>query len=132
MGYRTNGRWIIKGPSDKVHAAWAAIRMNPPPVQTNDSPAQLLSCFEVYTIGDSGYIRFSFDDWKWYRSYPDVQFFECVWADLMDSEEELSGCRIHVGEDNEIETYRFGNDEVMLWSQVSIDDDEPGPPTTKE
>lgn len=125
MGYRSNGRWIIKGPADTVIAAWAATRLE---VKLPDPPDDVsFDMFNVYTIDDTGYIRFEFDDWKWYPSYSDIQFFEHVWAYLSDVDG-LSGRRVHIGEDNAVEENCFGFTDVYLGVEVNFYDEEPSPP----
>lgn len=133
MGYRSDGRWIIKGPVDAVNAAWAELRLNPPVFNASPdyspSDAPTLADFQRYDVGDTGYIRFSYDSWKWYISYPDVQWYNAVWDRLAENEQ-LSGRRIRIGEDaDDIEEDCFGDDYVELRVSVSFCDDEPQPPT---
>jgi hypothetical protein len=130
MGYRSSGRWIITGPADKVTAAWVLARLEVPPHQPDQGDGHAtFDDFDFYVIGDRGYIRFEFDGWKWYPSYSEVRFYEQVWGYLSEIDG-LSGCRVHLGEDNEVEEHRFGDDLVHLG--VTFYDDEPTKPTTKE
>ena len=98
MGYRSSGRWVITGPADTVTAAWAAARMEVEPYKSNSNVLDDASFndFKFYTVDNQGYIRFEFDDWKWYTSYPSVQFYERVW-EYLSTVEGLSGRRVHIG-----------------------------------
>ena len=129
MGYRSRGKWIIKGPADAMTAAWAELRLNPPtfklPPSVNFTQPSF-NDFDFYVVGDTGYIRFEFEGWKWYSNYPDVLWFESVWGRLSENGR-LSGRRVHVGEDNAIEEDGFGNEVVHLNTYVVIEDDEPQP-----
>ena len=133
MGYRTSGRWVITGPADKVTSAWAAARLEVAPHIPIDSvveDAATFNDFRFYTVGDRGYIRFMFDNWKWYSSYPAIAFYERVW-DYFSEVEGLSGKRTHIGEDNAIDENGFGDDPIELGVFVEFYDDEPQPPTTE-
>jgi hypothetical protein len=123
MGYRSNGKWIIKGPAEEVNAAWADLRLNPP--KTSGNVSDLLAAFKHFTVGDTGYIRFEFEDWKWYQSYSEIQWYEAVWIRLSECDG-LSGKRIHIGEDDDIDENSFGEDEVEIYTSCTISDFEPG------
>lgn len=134
MGYRSSGKWIIKGPADAMTAAWAELRLNPPAYNSPPNislPPPSFNDFDFYVVGDTGYIRFEFKNWKWYPDYSDIRWYESVWTRLSENER-LSGHRIRVGEDNAIEEDWFGNDIVYINANVIIEDDEPQPPTTTE
>jgi len=134
MGYRTCGKWVIKGPADVVRTAWAAARLEVEPFKPDERVAAdpaVFNNFKVYYItleaGEVGYIRFEFDDWKWYSSYPDVQFYERVWSYLSEVEG-LTGKRVHIGEDNAIDEAAFGDDCIELYANCIFTDDEYQPP----
>ena len=134
MGYRTCGKWVIKGPADTVRAAWAAARLEVEPFKPAERVATdpaTFSDFKVYFTTlrgcEVGYIRFEFYDWKWYRAYPDIAFYERVW-DYLSEVEGLTGKRVHIGEDNAIEVLEFGNDFIELYVNCGFTDDEPQPP----
>ena len=135
MGYRSSGKWVIKGPAETVRAAWAAARLEVQPYEPTDSVLEdhpSFNDFKVYFItlesGETGYIRFEFDDWKWYTSYPSIQFYERVWGYLSEVEG-LSGKRVHVGEDHAIEENYFGDECIDIYAHVVFADDEYQPPT---
>lgn len=134
MGYRSSGKWVIKGPADTVRAAWAAARLEVEPFKPAEGVAADLATFndfQVYYIklgsSETGYIRFEFYDWKWYLSYPDVQFYERVWGYLYEVEG-LSGKRVHIREDNAIDEESFGDDCIELYANCVFEDDECPPP----
>jgi hypothetical protein len=131
MGYRSDGRWVIKGPADAMTAAWAELRLNPPAFKStpNISGTQpSLNDFDFYVVGDTGYIRFEFNGWKWYSGYPDVQWYEAVWGRLA-SNEALSGKRVHIGEDNAVEESVFGEGySIELFAVCHFEDYEPPQP----
>lgn len=127
MGYRSDGRWAIKGPVDTVTAAWAELRLNPPEYRADPDilgGASTLADFDCYTIGDTGYIRFEFNSGRWYTGCPAVQWYEQVWARLAETEG-LSGKRVHIGEDNAVDETEFGDDTVNLYAVCHFEDDEP-------
>lgn len=130
MGYCTDGRWVIKGPKETVAAAWAAARLEVAPFNPEENIAHhdaSLEDFAVYTVGETGYIRFGFSQCKWYSSYPDVKFYERVWSYLEDFGG-LSGKRVHIGEDGAVEDCAFGDDYVAVDTHVDFYDEEPQPP----
>lgn len=131
MGYVSDGRWIITGHKDDITAAWAELRLNPPEYHPDPniiSTPPTLDDLSCYTVGDKGYIRFSFSGWKWYSSYPHVQWYESIWNRLADNDL-LSGKRIHIGEDNEVNRSDFGDKYIELYAVCSFDDKELQPPT---
>lgn len=71
-------------------------------------------------------MRFTFDDYKWYESYPSIQWYETVWSWLKSNSKlfELSGKRIHIGEDNETNEDSFGNTYIALYVSVGFQDEE--------
>ena len=134
MANQTCGKWVIKGPADRVRAAWIAARMEVEPFKPAEGVAADLatfSDFKVYFIkletGEMGYIRFEFDDGMWDSSYPDIQFYERVWSYLSEVEG-LSGKRVHIGEDNAIDEAAFGDDYIELYANCVFADDEYQPP----
>lgn len=134
MGYRTCGKWIIKGPADVVRAAWAAARLEVEPFKPAEGVATEPATFNDFTVyyitlktGEVGYIRFEFDDWKWYPNYPDIQFYERVW-DYLSEVEGLAGKRVHIGEDNAIDEAAFGYDYIELYVNCVFADGEYQPP----
>lgn len=134
MGYRTSGRWVIKGPADQIKAMWVSIRLNPPNKPVN--AADMLAEYDVYEVGGMGFIRLTFDDNKWYESFPDVQFHEAVWQMMVDYHYEaedrearrICGKRVHIGEDNQTDEQSFGDYDIQLGTQCDFYDDEPSPP----
>lgn len=134
MGYRSQSKWIITGPAESITVAWVLCRLKLIPPVEEGLPANLWDNFKVFRIGETGYIRFSYEAWKWYDDYPDVQFYESVWSCLADCEG-ICGRRIRVGEDEyDIETDQFGDapEEIDLCTVTSILDGEPdeGEPLT--
>jgi hypothetical protein len=135
MGYQSDGRWIVKGPVEAVNAAWAELRLSPPEFRANqgvitDQPT--LDEFVRYDVGDVGYIRFSYDGWMWYESYPDVQWYKAVW-DRLSEHEQLSGRRVRIGENNDdIEDDWFGDEYIELSVSVTFLDEEPPTPSTTQ
>ena len=134
MGYRTCGKWVIKGPADVVRTAWAAARLEVEPFKPDERVATDPAVFDDFTVyfiklgaGEVGYIRFEFDDWKWCSGYPDVQFYERVWSYLSEVEG-LTGKRVHIGEDNAIDEASFGDDYIELYANCIFTDDEYQPP----
>jgi len=131
MGYRTNGKWIITGPVDKVITALVSMRLEIP-----EHKEAGFDSFESFQSDGVGYVRFEFEDWKWYPSYGDVQWFESVWnwLDAHHEDFELSGKRVHIGEDSEVEAHEFGTDSIDLYVSTSFNDEEPasGEPLIKE
>ena len=126
MGYRTRGTWIITAPAKKLVAAIAAQRMElPPPPEADVSWDE----FMLFKVSAQGYMRFAFEDWKWYPSYPSVQWYESVWDWCEEHTEdfELSGRRVHIGEDNREETRSFGDKgyDIELNCTCDITDGEP-------
>ena len=134
MGYRSNGRWVITGKEGAIKAARAAVLLHPPTYKEHpkiEEDAPKLSDFKVYFLNGYGYIRFQFEDWKWYGSYPAVQFYEEVWNALKQlymEGLEISGKRVHIGEDNAVEEESFGDDNVDLHVSVRFEDSEPEAP----
>lgn len=132
MGYRTNGEWIVSGPAEDITAAWIKCRL----LVTQPAGEDLWSTFRLFKVEDIGYIRLSFEQWKWYESYPDVAFYEAVWNNLEayaeDDEDSISGKRVHIGEDSAIDEREFGSDVPSLYAFAQFDDDEPkeGEPLT--
>lgn len=138
MGYRSNGKWIIKGPVDAVRAAWIKCQfMLTPPA---DFP-KIWDEFKLFRVEDEGFIRFEFEGFKWYTNsdYEDINFYESVWALLSErgdegNNTELSGKRIRTGEEEgDVERDQFGDDPPYMTTYVLIqDDDEPrsGEPIT--
>lgn len=123
MGYRTNGRWIITAPAEKLLAACAAMRLEiaaPPDGVTG------LDEFVTFKNKGTGYMRFTFEGWKWYTSYPDVQWYESVWSWCESNSEAfgMSGKRLHIGEDNQTTEETFGDEHIELYVSVSFQDDE--------
>jgi hypothetical protein len=130
MGYRSDGRWIIKGPADAVAAAYAELQRNPPeytpsPMFLDDAPS--IDEFKHYEDNSIGYIRFTFDDWKWYGQFPSVQWYEAVWTRLSENKA-LSGKRIHIGEDSAVTEDEFGDLYIELYAFAQFNDDEPEAP----
>lgn len=122
MGYRSDGKWIIKGAASDVIAALVDIRITLPPPPHTDVD---ISVFDTYQVNGTGYIMLSYEGWKWYDSYPDVQWFESVWARLRENDK-LYGQRIRIGEngdDTDIDS--FGDNWVELSVSRSIHCDEP-------
>lgn len=126
MGYRTFGKWVILAPAEKLVAAVAAMRMELPPPPAGDCGWE---DFELFKVKDIGYMRFEFEEWKWYTSFPSVDWYECVWSWCEEHTEdfELDGRRVHVGEDNVEETQTFGDGgyDIELYVHCSISDGEP-------
>lgn len=129
MGYRTNGAWVIKGPVPQIIAAWAKCRLT---LTIPNTGEDLWNYFELYRVGNTGFIRFSYEGWKWYESFSDIQFFESVWSALNDFADEaenpaesISGKRVHIGEDSATDDRAFGDDAPDLYVSVSIGDHEP-------
>jgi hypothetical protein len=136
MGYRSDGIWIIKGPAALVATALAMAKLEIPELPNTDAGWK---DFKAYTDGKYGFIRFSYNSWKWYDSYPDIQWYESIWnwfSNKADTEEFtfLMGKRIRIGEENEdVETRRFGDDfNIELCVNRVFIDDEPatGEPLT--
>lgn len=122
MGYRSDGLWIIKGHKDDVIAALAAARMNVPPPEGEYCS---LDNFEVYTSGDTGYIKFQYEGLRWYDGYADVEWFNRLWAFWSD-DEKLNGTRVRVGEnDDDIDRDTFGDDWPEIYVQRVIEAHEP-------
>ena len=125
MGYRSNGLWVIRGPVNNIIAAWTACRLvlSPPAPDEWDN-------FTVFRNGDTGTVRFEYNDWKWYESFPEIQFFESVWNHFALFEEDqddkvISGRRIRIGEDDDdTENICFGNDSIDIYINRAISDDE--------
>jgi hypothetical protein len=97
MGYRSDGKWIIKGAVPDVIAALVDIRMTLPPPPNTDVD---LSVFETYQVGGEGYITLTYDGWKWYDGYADVGWLESVWARLSENDK-LYGQRVRIGENDD-------------------------------
>ena len=145
MGYRSNGVWVIKGPVKQIVLAWVharmTISMSPEAAAEGDVS---WDDFKRYRVGDTGYIRFEFIDWKWYDNYPSVQFYESVWTALSEhndatevegSDQEISGKRIHIGEDGALDENEFGPDTPVLWTtnpQIQDEEAVEGEPLTTE
>jgi hypothetical protein len=126
MGYRSDGKWVIKGPVDAITAAWAVVKLEAPPWPGVDYGGGLKD-FDVFKVGHIGYIRFQYEDWKWYSSYPDVQWYEKIWEMLREMPD-ISGKRIRIGEEEgDVEIMRFDGsaDEVELWTRTEFNDIEP-------
>jgi hypothetical protein len=124
MGYRSNGLWVIKGPVKDVITAWMSCRITikEPKSEFEDTSFE---DFELYRVSDEAYIRFSYEDWKWYEDYPSVQFYNQVWGHLKTFEEHISGRRIRVGEsDDDVDDESFGADIVEIGVSRSIYNDE--------
>lgn len=120
MGYRSDGLWLITGPIDKITTALVSLRMNCPTPNVAD-PIE----FETYRVGDVGYIKLQYAGWKWYDSYPDVQWAESAWEFFSECDG-LSGKRIRVGEDDDdIDIAEFGEDPPYIYVRREIDCDEP-------
>jgi len=142
MGYRTNGTWVIKGPVEQIIAAWTTVRLTITLPNDPDNSDISWDEFKLYRIDNTGYIRFSFEGWKWYSGYKSIGFYESVWSCLSelceksDAYKGIAGKRIHIGEDNATEEDQFGDDgDVEIFVCVKIDDDEPKsgePLTTKD
>ena len=143
MGYRSNGKWIIKGPVADVRAAWIKCQfMLTPPAGFQT----IWDEFKLFRVGDEGFIRFEFEGFKWYTNsdYKGINFYESVWALLAGYNEskdkdignttELSGKRIRIGDDDgDVHAEDFGDDPPDISTYVLIqDDDEPrsGEPIT--
>lgn len=129
MGYRSQGLWVIKGPVQNIQAAWAAIKLTHPNPSTDED---LTRCFSVYQVGDTGYIRLAYEDWKWYDSYPSIRWFDAVWAELESPEWGLAGTRLRIGEDqNDTEAASFchtpDSDVPEICILHILDDQEPQP-----
>ncbi|NQW80055.1 MAG: hypothetical protein HQ445_02645 [Polaromonas sp.] len=130
MGYRTHGRWVIKGPPTEIIAAWAKCRLTltPTPSEKGDN---LWDEFDLFKTNGVGYIRFEFEDYKWYASFTDVQFFESVWDAIEEFADEkpdagISGKRVHIGEDNAAEDRSIGDGyDIELYAVCNFDDHEP-------
>lgn len=121
MGYRSNGLWVIKGPVDVVIAAWIACKLK---LQAPADEPNIWDEFTTFQKSSTGYIRLEYSDWKWYSSYPSIQFLEQVWSELSDNEE-LTGKRIRIGEDdNDVEQASFGEEPPDIYACSSISDDE--------
>lgn len=131
MGYRTNGKWIITGPVDKVITALVTMRLEIP--ERKDAG---FGSFESFKRDGVGYIRLEFEGWKWYASCDDIKWFESVWdwLDAHHEDFELSGKRVHVGEDNAVYEYAFGTRCIDLYVSTRLSDDEhdSGEPLVKE
>ena len=135
MGYRSDGLWVIKGPIDHIVAAWAKCRLT---IAQPTSTENLWDSFVTFRKDDTGYIRLSYEGWKWYESFPGIRFFEQIWGcleayrDGADAQP-LSGKRLRIGEDDDdIEVGSFGDDVHDIYVSRSIQDDEPstGEPLT--
>lgn len=140
MGYRSDGTWIIKGRPHNIMSAWAELLLDKPkyrndPSVIDKSPTELLAMFRVFERDGWGYIRFSYCDWKWYESYPSVQFLEAIWERLK-SNGNLCGRRLRIGEDTgdlENEAFHSNDDSdepldgygIQLQAYTKIDDEEP-------
>jgi len=125
MGYRTDGLWVISGPVNDIIAAWTACRLQITLPQGSEWDE-----FSVYRVKDTGYIRYEFDSYKWYRGFPEVDFCESVWSALSVFAEDqetntISGKRLHVDEDNATETDEFGDDPPDIYTSCTIEDSEP-------
>jgi hypothetical protein len=115
MGYRSDGLWIITGETADVIAALVSAKMACPPPD-----GVSWDVFDTYRAGDHGYIKLQYDSWKWYDSYPDVQWLERCWTHW-DENEKLSGKRIRIGEDDDdTDVDVFGDDPPELYVSRSI------------
>lgn len=124
MGYRSNGLWLITGSVEEVTAALVAMRMNVP--KPNGAQPDWPE-FETYKDDDdgNGYIKLQYSGWKWYESYPDIQWLEQCW-EFLSEVTGLSGKRVRVGEDDDdIDIAEFGEDPPYISIRREIDCDEP-------
>ena len=111
MGYRSDVYMCITGPKDTILAGIAALRIEGDQVmhavldewsctQCHESPDRA-----VLVLGGQG------TDWKWYEDYLDVRAHTAVFgyfAELSESDEELHGIFIRIGEDDDdIESREF-------------------------
>lgn len=128
MGYRSDGLWVIKGDKDVVLAAWTAALMLTPETKIDDAGRkEVLDSFSLFEVEGTGYIRMEYSDWKWYESFPDIQFYEQLWNHFVSyAEQGLSGHSIRIGEnDDDIERHEFGKDYFNVSVSRAIVDEEP-------
>lgn len=123
MGYRSNGLWLITGSVEEVTTALVAMHMNVP--KPNGAPPDWPE-FETYKDdAGNGYIKLQYSDWKWYESYPDIQWLEQCW-EFLSEVTGLSGRRVRVGEDDDdIDVADFGEYPPYIYVRREIDCDEP-------
>lgn len=120
MGYRSEGLWLIRGAREDILSAVVSARMNYPPPEGE----QGFDIFEIYHKDGVGYIKLEYQGWKWYETYPYIQWLESLW-DFWAQHERLSGRSVRVGEDDDDnEVKDFGEDYIEVYINRSIHTDE--------
>jgi hypothetical protein len=117
MGYRSNGKWVIQGPAEQVAAFKVQLHLE-------GSPDNVLEELEFFSVGDTGFIRLTYEGWKWYRTYPSIDWLEALWSRLEAFEEKgWSGQLIRLGEEAEdVEELQFGEEYPLSVSREILDD----------
>ena len=118
MGYQSQGAIRIVGPRDVLLGALARM------VLTRKDLIKLDEALEEYRIvqhppdAELVIVGLTYDSWKWYDSYPDIQAIEAIWSTLS-AEEGVDAAFVRIGEDNDdVETRYIGNDAFELASVV--------------
>lgn len=118
MGYLSQGAIRIVGSRDVLLGALARM------VLTRKDLTELNSALEEYRIvqhpidAEFVIVGLTYDSWKWYDSYPDIQAIEAIWSTLS-AEEGVDAAFVRVGEnDDDVETRYIGDNAFELASVV--------------
>lgn len=117
MGYLSQGAIRIVGSRDVLLGALARM------VLTRKDLTELNSALEEYRIvqhpidAEFVIVGLTYDSWKWYDSYPDIQAIEAIWSTLS-AEEGVDAAFVRVGENDDVETRYIGDNAFELASVV--------------